>query len=100
MCKSRNHEYVYNYSSGEKEYIYNYEKYNTGSLHFLFKSMSTYNGPLRQDLAIDVLKEFIEWYTVNKPDNYFPVNGMYQMYSIYCLHPRKFKMEQNYNISN
>ena len=77
---------------------YRFEEWNTTSVNHLIIAMSGHDGPEAKWLAIHIFKQFLNWYDTKK-NNYFPKNGMEQMYSRECLNNILKLIEQNPGMS-
>jgi hypothetical protein len=63
--------------------LYNFELFNTTSVMMLFYSCIEMYGLECKQLAIQVLRNFVDWYYDNKQNGYMPERGLEPMY-----HPR------------
>ena len=87
--------YYRNYINNNQQ---NFDVYNVTSIGHIFILMSGLYGDEPQQLAIKLMKKFINWYKENKPDNYFPDQGCKQMYPISALEGSIMIVEDYVNI--
>jgi hypothetical protein len=71
-----------------------FDKWNTTSVSHMFIIASGFNGNINKKLAIQLLKDFLE-YINNKPIEYLPETGVEKMY-----HKDKLYNALNHIISN
>ena len=60
-----------------------FERFNTTSLQYLlhvYHDSETYTEDDKQ-IALDIVKRFLAWYKLNKPNQYMPSHGLEHMYS-------------------
>jgi hypothetical protein len=61
-----------------------FDKWNIISIFHMIIMMSGFNGEEVRELSIKIFEKFVDWYLLNNEDEYFPKNGLENMYPEKC----------------